>query len=290
MSSESLTVYDLQPGKVVGGRYEVVSAHRQGGLSTAFEVRDTESDERCEMQLFPGALFDGDAQIHDFSASWNPWKRVESAAVLRVRDILALGDATLVLVSDFPSGDSLRAVLNSRKHLPLEDAVRFGVQLLEGLVEIHAHGLVHGDIKPYTIHISGEGGDAQAVLVDGGITPGLWTAKDLGDKTALIGTPYYAPVEQFGGDSPDVQSDIYNVATVLFECIAGLLPWNGTSFLEVFQAKLDKTPPSLRKRMPELDIDPELEAAIVTGCLADKKQRYATAKSFVERLRPFLDA
>ena len=286
MTTESLTVYDLTPGREVGGRYEILRPHRQGGLSTAFEVLDRESDERCEMQLFPSALFDADTQVLDFRASWKPWMRVKSPAVLGVRDILALGDATLVLISDFPEGESLREVLNQRQRLPIPEAVRMGVQLLEGLVEVHGHGLVHGDIKPYTVHLT-DAGSGQAVLVDGGITPGLWTAKDLGAKTALIGTPYYAPVEQFGGDSPNVQSDVYNVAAVLFECIAGQLPWRGTSFLEVFQAKLDKAPPSFSGRGAGVDVDSGLEQAIVTGCLADRSARYATAGEFLEALVPF---
>jgi len=288
MPEQFLSVYDLTPGKVIAKRYEVVCAHRQGGLSAAFEVRDLEHEDRCEMQLFPAALFDATAQAQEFSSSWSPWLRVRSPSVLRVREILSLSASTLVLITDFPEGDALRARLNARKRLPVEEAVRLGVQVLEGLEEVHAHGLVHGDIKPYTIHVNGEGAAVRPVLVDGGITPGLWTAKHLGEKTALIGTPYYAPVEQFGGDSPDVQSDVYNVAAVLFECLAGTLPWRGVSFLEVFQAKLDKRPASLRRLAPELQFDPALDEAIAIGCLAERTRRYATAREFRDRLAAFL--
>lgn len=287
MSQEHLTVFDLVPGKIVADHYEVVRAHRQGGLSAAFEVVDRTSGERCELQLFPAALFEGDAQAQDFASAWEPWRRVASDAVLPVREIVALGDSTLLLITDFPGGDSLRSVLNARKRLEPREVVSLGVQLLGGLSEIHAHGLVHGDIKPYTIELSGRGASLHARLVDGGITPGLWTAKHLGEKTALIGTPYYAPIEQFGGDSPDVQSDVYNLAAVLFECLAGVLPWRGVSFLEVFQAKLDKSPPSVRALAPDLELDPELDAVIATGCLAEKRRRYATAREFRERLAPF---
>ena len=83
MPEQALTVYDLTPGKVVGERYEVVGSHRQGGLSTAFEMKDRENGERCEMQLFPAALFEYEGQMQEFSASWAPWKRVNSDSVLR---------------------------------------------------------------------------------------------------------------------------------------------------------------------------------------------------------------
>jgi serine/threonine protein kinase len=162
--------------------------------------------------------------------------------------------------------------------------LRIGQQLLDGLSAIHAADLVHGDIKPHTIHVDPDKKLA-TLLVDGGITPALWSVKHLGDKTALIGTPYYAPVEQFGGESPDVQSDIYNVATVLFELVTGVLPWKGKSFLEVFQAKLDKQLPSMKHCAPKVAVPAGLEEAFAGGLAADKGQRYASVDEFRARLK-----
>ncbi len=278
MDSEVKTLYDLTPDTVIKGRYRIVKPHRQGGLSAAFEVVDQESGETCELQFFPAGLFEIPEQIEEFMAILTPWKLVTSDAVLRVRNILSIGPGGLALVTDLTRGESLRKRLNREERIPPEEVIRIGCHALDGLVAIHSRSLVHGDIKPYTIHLLD--GGAEVVLVDGGLTPGLWTAKGLGDKTALIGTPYYAPIEQFGGESPDMRSDIYNVATVLFESVCGALPWAGKSFLEVFQAKLDKKPPSIRKRAPKVKVDRELERVIVRGCLADRKERYATAEEF----------
>jgi serine/threonine protein kinase len=165
-----------------------------------------------------------------------------------------------------------------------------GVSTLEALEAVHARKLVHGDIKPSTVHVQERDGTSAALavqLVDGGVTPGLWNAKHLGDRTALIGTPFYAPVEQFGGESPDVASDVYNVAAVLFELCTGVLPWPGRSFLEIFQAKLEKHAPSMRKRAPDVEVEPEFELAVQRGLFADKRQRYATAAQFKAALQPF---
>src|SRR5262249_26549062 len=98
------------------------------------------------------------------------------------------------------------------------------------------------------------------------------------------GTPYYAPVEQFGGEAPDVLSDVYNVATVLFELVTGVLPWPGSSMLEVFQQKLDKQAPSMKKRAPKVEVAPELESAIVHGLMAGKRKRFQSAAAFREAL------
>lgn len=281
MDKDPQSLYDLVPGTVLGRRYRIESPHRQGGLSAAFRVTDDENGEPCELQFFPSGLFDINEQVEEFKAVLMPWMRVESERVLRVRDVLPLPVGSLALITDFPPGESLRKRLNREKKLAPETVIEIGCRALEGLVAIHDRSLVHGDIKPYTIHLA----DDATVLVDGGLTPGLWSAKGLGDQTALIGTPYYAPVEQYGGESPDRRSDIYNVATVLFECVCGMLPWPGTSFLEVFQAKLDKAPPSISRRAPKVKVAPELEKVIVQGCLADREQRFGTAEEFLRELR-----
>jgi serine/threonine protein kinase len=276
---------ELTVGSQVAERFEILRSHRQGGLSVAFEVRDLADDSLCELQFFPPSLFDGERQVQSFAAAWEPWKRVRSPHVLRVREMVSAGPSSLFLITDLPQGVQLRTFLKQRGRLAPEEVVRLGSQLLEGLAEIHGHGLVHGDVKPLTVFLgSGESDPgSEAVLVDGGTTHGLWTAKELGERTALIGTPYYAPVEQFGGDAPDVRSDVYNLATVLYECATGVLPWTGASFLEVFQSKL-QDPPPMRKRAPDLHLDPALESAIVRGCLADRHKRYPSAREFQQAL------
>ena len=284
MDSQYLTIYDIAPGKEIAGRFTIVGPNRQGGFSTAYEAKD-ENGDRCEIQFFPAGLFEDSGQVGDFETRMKPWTDVDHPAVIKVRELLPLEPDGLALVTDFPEGESLRARLNEDGQIAPKLVVDLGRQLLSGLEAIHAGGLHHGDIKPYSIHVSGgaDGQPIQGCLVDGGVTPGLWTAKSLGDKTALIGTPYYAPVEQFGGDAPDVRSDIYNLATVLYESIAGKLPWIGKSFLEVFQAKL-QDPPPFSQRAPGVSVDRKLEDAISRGCLADRRKRYNSASEFLAAL------
>ncbi len=283
MATPPVSLFDIVPGKRLDDRYTIVGPHRQGGFSTAFEVQMDGSDERLELQLFPAGLFDGPEQAAEFISGFSPWMGLESEAVASCIEVLDLGADMHALVSSFPRGESLRKRLLNVGHLKQREVVGLGIQLTKGLAAIHDRNLVHGDIKPYTIHLEGEGNELKAQMVDGGVTPGLWTAKDLGEKTALIGTPYYAPIEQFGGESPDVSSDIYNVATVLYECATGVLPWAATNFLQVFQAKL-QDPPAMISRAFEVEVDADLEAVIRRGMLTDRKLRYGQASSFLMAL------
>jgi serine/threonine protein kinase len=281
--SKAISVYDIAPGRTLDGRYRVVRANRQGGFSTAFEVEDVHDGSRWEMQLFPSGLFERGEQASEFRALLEPWNAVRCESVSRVREVIDIPPDGLALITELAQGEPLRARLNRERRLGRAEVLAFGRRLLQGLVELHGRGLVHGDIKPHTIHLQGHGSDTRPKLVDGGITPGLWTAKDLGDKTTLIGTPFYAPVEQFGGDAPDVRSDIYNVATVLYECLCGVLPWAGKTFLEVFQSKLSDPPP-MKKRASDVEVDPALEESIRHGCLADRNRRTSSAEEFLQAL------
>jgi serine/threonine-protein kinase len=282
MATKTLTLFDLAPGKVLLDRYKISGTSRHGGMSTAFEAEDTKGKGSCELQLFPAALFENKKQAVEFAQSLTGWMQIEAPGVLRTREVHALDDGTILYVTDLPPKASLRTWRGDK---PTEPAVTvdIGLQLCDALTAIHAAELVHGDLKPHTVHVDDKK-KLKVVLVDGGITPGLWSAKHLGDKTALIGTPFYAPIEQFGGESPDVQSDVYNLATLLYEAVTGVLPWHGKSFLEVFQAKLQKAPPAMKTRAPKVDVPKALEDAIVSGLMADRKERCRTAAEFKQRL------
>jgi serine/threonine protein kinase len=284
MATKTISLFDLAPGKTLLDRYTIARVNRHGGMSTTFEVEDKNGGGTAEMQVFPAALFESHRQSLEFAQAMHVWKVVSSPAVLKVRDVHSFDDGTILFLTDMPPGESLRDWQKEHKRVEPSEAIEIGLHLLDGLAAIHAAGLVHGDIKPHTMHID-EKKKRRMTLVDGGITPALWTAKHLGDKTALIGTPFYAPVEQFGGESPDVQSDVYNLATVLFELVTGVLPWKGKSFLEVFQAKLSKNPPSMKACAPKVNVPSDLDTAITKGLMADKKERYATAAEFKKALK-----
>ena len=276
MAEKGLTLFDLEPKKVLLERFEIVRPLRQTGMAMTFEVSERGAEGARELLVFPSALFESPGQALDFADALRRWRAVAAAAVVRVREVLPHPGGALLVLTDMPPARSLREWLNERGRMGAKDARQLGIALCEGLAAIHEAGLVHGDLKPYTIHVEGDGKPTKPMLVDGGTTPGLWTAKHLGDRTVLIGTPVYAPVEQFGGESPDEASDLYNLATVLYELVAGKVPWAGRNFLEVFQAKL-QAPRPMREIAPEANVPAAFEEVVLRGLQADARERYATA-------------
>ncbi len=281
MLNDDFSLFDLAPGRTLGP-YRIERPHRSSGFASVLEAREEPSGARVELSVFPSAMFDGLAQAKSFASLLESWRQISSSHVLRVREVKLVGNGNVLVASDYPPGRTLRAWLEEHRRMDPLAVAELGQQLLDGAIEVHRQGLVHGDIKPSTIFVAerkGRGG-LHAIMVDGGVTAGLWNAKHLGDRTALIGTPFYAPVEQFGGESPDVRSDVYNIATVMFELATGVLPWPGKSLLEVFQAKLDKRAPSMLQRAPGVKVPAELERVVLQGLMADRKDRYASAEQF----------
>ena len=276
MTRSHLSLFDLAPGKVLLDRYRIEATHRENGMSAAFRVTDKKEGAERELQAFPASLFENHKQAEAFGETLNGWADLDDVAFARVRHVDVLGDGAVIMVSDFPDGQTLREEFSSRERFKAHEVVDLGVALLDGLESAHGHGLIHGDIKPATVFLGKDG----PLLVDGGITPSLWAAKHLGTRTALIGTPFYAPIEQFGGDAPDERSDLYNLATVMYELVTGVMPWKGRSFIEVFQSKMQPEAPAMRTLAPDVEVDRDLELAIAGALRGKRQERHASAEEF----------
>jgi len=282
MSTTSLSIFDLRPGNTILDRFLLRAPLRENGIASTFEVEDADGGAIRELQVFPAGLFEGPEQASEFAGKLEPWTHVEVPALQQVHSVQALDDGTVVILADLPEGQELRALMESQDRMDPGDVISLVTPILNGLDVIHGQGLIHGDIKPAAVFSSGVGGEGR--LVDGGVTPAMWAAKHLGTRTALIGTPFYAPIEQFTGDSPDELSDLYNLATVMYEMLTGVLPWSGTGYIEVFQSKMQETPPSMSVRAPDAEVPRALEEAVARGLFASRRKRYPSAEAFLEGL------
>ncbi|MEE2939292.1 MAG: serine/threonine-protein kinase [Planctomycetota bacterium] len=271
-----LSLFDLAPDKVLLDRYRILSPHRENGMSAAFRVMDESASEERELQAFPASLFENSKQADSFAEALRVWADIHSEAIVSPENVEVFEDGAVVIVTPFPEGTALRTAFEEKGRFSAQEVLNLGASLLEGLEVCHEAGVAHGDIKPTTIFMGASGPS----LVDGGVTPGLWAAKHLGTRTALIGTPFYAPIEQFGGDCPDARSDVYNLATVLYELLTGAMPWRGRSYIEVFQSKMQPEAPSMRSIAPDVDVDPGLEAAIATALRGKRMERHESAAAF----------
>ena len=211
-------------------------------------------------------------------------REIKLAARLQHPNILPVydsGDAngTLYYVMPFVEGESLRDRLEREPQLPIDDALQISREVAEALAYAHNHDVVHRDIKPENIMLSG----GHAIVTDFGIARAVSAAG--GDKltqTGLaIGTPAYMPPEQASGSGQvDRRSDIYSLACVLYETLAGQPPFTGPTAQAIMaRHSLDAVP---RLKVVRDAIPDELETVIERALEKVPADRYQSAEQFAK--------
>ena len=214
-------------------------------------------------------------------------REIEIAARLNHPHILALidsgeSDGFLYYVMPYVEGESLREHLEREGQLPLEEALRIAREVASALSHAHSHDVVHRDIKPENILISG----GEAVVADFGIGRAITAAaRDKLTGTGIaIGTPgYMSPEQATGGARLDGRSDIYSLACVLYEMLAGDPPYVASSAHAI--AARQSMDPVPRLRTVRETVPAAVEQVIGQALAKVAADRFATAAAFAEALQ-----
>ena len=206
--------------------------------------------------------------------------RLQHPNILPVYDSGA-ADGLLFYVMPFVEGESLRERLEREPQLPLDDALQIAREVADALSYAHSHDVVHRDIKPENIMLSG----GHAIVTDFGIARAVSAAggEKLTETGLAIGTPAYMPPEQAAGTGQvDRRSDIYSLACVLYETLAGQPPFTGPTAQAIMaRHSLDSVP---RLKIVREAIPDELETVIERALEKVPADRYQTAEQFSSAL------
>ena len=212
-------------------------------------------------------------------------REIELTARLTHPHILPLLDSGAVdgcvyYVMPFIVGESLRDLLMREGRLPLHDALQIAREVADALAYAHGNDVVHRDIKPENILLSA----GHAVVADFGIARGISAAVD-GTMTMVgiaIGTPTYMSPEQSLGEPIDGRTDIYALGCVLFEMIAGEVPFHAATAIAMLARKITATSPNmgtLRDSVPR-----EVEVLVKRALAREPEARFQTAREFIEAI------
>lgn len=278
MANPGIVLFDLKVGKVLLSRYRIDETLAHGPLSARFLVHDQETQTDLALELFTSGLFEGPGQATFFAERLSAYGAASSGIAVQTHSVETTDGGDVLRFCSVPESVSLRQLLKDQGRLSREQVLSMVASLLEGLSDLHGHGIAHGDLKPSTVFMEPKG----TVTVEGGVTPGLWRAQHMGARTSLIGTPYYSPLEQFSGDAPDADADLYAVGTLAYEALSGSLPWAGVGFIEVFQSKMEDNPPPIESRASGIRVGAALERVIRKSIRARRSDRYQGAQAFLD--------
>jgi serine/threonine-protein kinase len=263
-------------------RYRIDRELGQGGMATVYLAEDLKHHRKVAIKVLR----------EDLAASMGSarfLREIEIAAQLQHPNILPLldsGDADgfLYYVMPYVTGQSLRERLAREGELPVHEAVRLISEVVDALAYAHEHGVVHRDIKPDNVMISGR----HALVADFGVAKAVTEATGRSTVTTLgvaVGTPAYMSPEQAAADPHiDQRSDIYAVGAMAYELLTGRPPFVGATPQQVLAAHVTEAPDSVAKRRP--GIPPALEA-VVMRCLAKRPaDRWQTAGELHAALEP----
>ena len=226
-------------GQVVGqGRYEVKSLLGAGGMGSVYKASDTRLRRDVALKVLNPELIAHPTARRRMTQEAEALARIEHPNVVRVLDIFDEG-ASLAMVLEFVTGGDLEAKIRPGG-LPESEVVTLMIGILGGLDAIHEAGLVHRDMKPANVLLSGKG---VPKITDLGVARDS-QAKEKTRLGATLGTPEYMSPEQIQGFAVDARSDIYACGIVMYELLTGHKPYHATSDFEIASAHV-RTPPNL---------------------------------------------
>lgn len=257
------------------GRFKVEGERAAGASGTVYAARDEATGERVAIKVIRGLSA---AELGRFERESQTLAQIHHPDVVRYVDHGRTPDGLAYLVMEWLEGEDLRARL-ARGALSAHDTVVLGQKVAGALAALHAHRLVHRDLKPGNIFLQG-GRVAEAKLVDFGLVRSE-RAELAGELTAtglVVGTPMYmAPEQASASRSIDARADLFALGSVLYRCLAGRAPFEGQHVVAVLTKVLLEEPASLRDVRPDV---PAQLADLVARLLAkDPEQRPAGAAS-----------
>ena len=259
-------------------RYAVERELGRGGMAVVYLAQDLRHDRPVALKVL----------LPELAATLGPerfQREIRLAARLQHPHILTVHDSgeaagRLWFTMPFVEGESLRDRLRRERQLSVDDALRIATEAARALDYAHHHGVVHRDIKPENIMLTSDG---STLVADFGIARALGGDDGLTQTGFAVGTPAYMSPEQAAGDKAlDARTDVYSLASVLYETLAGEAPYTGPTAQAIMAKRLSEPAPSVRAVRPT--VPPAVDEAIRKALAPVAADRFATAAQFAHEL------
>jgi tRNA A-37 threonylcarbamoyl transferase component Bud32 len=283
----------ITPGKLLDGKYEIVSLLGAGGMGEVYKARHVHLNTfRCIKVMRPALLADETYRAR-FLREARLATQIQHPNIAVVHDFELLPDGGSYMVTEYIDGTTLRQWGAQHGRFPLPLAAEITVQVLAGLDAIHRRGLLHRDISADNVMLAFDSEDRLVVkIIDLGVAKDVAAVTDTTQSGMLIGNPKYMSPEQLGeldeGEQLDARADLYCLGVVLYEMIIGVPPFTAKTPNGYIVKKLTEDPPPFRKLQPDLTWPGGLEAAVMRALERDRRKRYADAREFARAIEPFL--
>jgi serine/threonine-protein kinase len=289
-----MTAPDPNIGRdILDGQFQILQKIGSGGMGAVYKAAQPAMNRMVAVKILHPKLTNRKDLASRFRREARAMSHLEHPNTVKVLLYGELDDGALYIVMEYLEGRNLNQVVRKEGPLPPERAVPILIQVCGALQEAHLLGIVHRDLKPENIFLSTNGGlrDYPKVL-DFGLAK--VTERELRPGSIMLtqegmvfGTPEFMSPEQAQGKTLDARSDIYSLATILYEVLTGKLPFEAKTPMEYIQAHVTKAPIPLDDRVPGKKFPSGLGAAIQRALEKSPDKRYPSAAEFAQALKPF---
>jgi serine/threonine-protein kinase len=278
---------DVRAGLVVDGRYRVERLIGRGGIGLVYLCHHEVLEKPVAMKVLRPEYAELPEVIERFVNEARAASAIKSDHIVNTLDVGSLASGAPYFIMEHVDAQTLAAILERDHALPIGDAVEVARQMADGLGAAHAAGIVHRDLKPENVFLgrTDDGGIAVKIF-DFGVAKVSRAKNRLTHVGAIFGTPSYMSPEQARGQTVDPRADIYAIGIMLYEMIAGHLPFDGEDPLAVMAKHVDAEVPPLTRTPFGTPVPAAIEA-VVRRCLEKQRdRRYPTVVELLADLGP----
>lgn len=291
-SSEALSLLPAK-GDIIDGRFEIDRRLGTGGMGTVFSATHRVTKKRVAIKwMLPAQSIKREA-VHRFIREAQLAGRIDHPNVVDVYDF-GKHERGYYLVMELLRGEPLSARLEGNCVYSYKEAIEFLMPVMRGVAAAHAAGVIHRDLKPANIFLcqGADGASREPKVLDFGISkllvqPGQPEQFETSDNT-FLGTPAYTAPERLRANKTiDCRADVYSLGVILYELIAGRLPFSVRGFSELLIEITAGVAVPLIKHRPELPA--ELNDVVMKSMAREPDERYSSVRSLALALEPFVE-
>ena len=260
------------------GHYRIVKLLGVGAMGKVHAALDTFLEREVAIKSLRAELTQDPDFVGRFRAEATSLAKLNHPNITTLYSPVLQG-SDLYMVMELVNGRPLDEILRERgKPLGVKESLAIIAQAADGLAYAHQMGVIHRDIKPSNLMVADDG---RIKIMDFGIARVRGSVRLTRAGTA-VGTPLYMSPEQCRGGEGDERSDLYSLAVVLYEMLAGAPPFSGATEYDLTQAQIHAEAPPLVPRIS--GVTPEIESAIMTALAKRPEQRFPNMRAFSDAL------
>ncbi len=277
-------------GRVINDRFKINALIARGGMGKVYRAEQAPLGRVCAIKVLnPNYAGDQDPEFHKrFFLEASIASKLTHPNTVTIFDYGRTEDDVYYMAMEYLEGHTLHRAIREAGHFPEERAAHVARQICRALREAHSLGVIHRDLKPANLFLVEHGDETDFVkILDFGLVKNVSDTKteDLTQTGLFMGSPKYMAPEQIRGDRVDARTDIYALGIILYEMIAGKVPFDRPNSVNILMAHVNEEAPPIRQMNPNTQVSVAFEETIARCMAKNPDQRFKSMDEVLAALK-----